>query len=233
MCGRLVASDPAALVEGWSQTRLVPSPADLAALASYNVSPSQRVLVLRAGPRGREIAAVRWGLVPAWAKEPLGGRPLFNARSETAAEKPAFREALRLRRCVALADAFYEWKREGRRRVPYRVVTSGVMMLAGVWERWQGPSGEALESAAILTRAAGPALRALHDREPVMFATREQALGWIAPELRDAVAALELLREAGPSVELREANAKVGRAGEDGPECLVPGASPGTQLTLC
>lgn len=232
MCGRLVASDPAALVEGWSQTRLVPRPDELAELASYNVAPSQRILVLRAGPRGRELALVRWGLVPAWAKDPRAGSAMFNARSETAADKPAFKAALRLRRCVGLANAFYEWKREGRRRVPYRVVTQGVMMLAGVWERWEGPSGEALESAAILTRAAGPALSALHHREPVMFATRAQALRWIEPGVRDVAALLAQLREPAPAVELHEANARVGRVGEDGPECLVPDAA-GAQLTLC
>jgi putative SOS response-associated peptidase YedK len=231
MCGRLVASDPAALVEGWSQTRLVPSPADLASVASYNVAPSQRLLVLRAGPRGRELVLVRWGLVPPWAKDPRVGSAMFNARSETAADKPAFKAALRLRRCVGLANAFYEWKREGRRRVPYRVVTQGVMMLAGVWERWEGPGGEALESAAILTRAASPALSALHDREPVMFATRAQALRWIEPG-GDVAEVLARLREPGPAVELLEANAKVGRVGEDGPECLVPDAA-GGQLTLC
>lgn len=231
MCGRLVASDPAALVEGWSQTRLVPSFEELAGLASYNVAPSQRILVLRAGSRGRELTLVRWGLVPPWAKDPRVGSAMFNARSETVAEKAAFREALRLRRCVGLANAFYEWKREGGRKVPYRVVTAGVMMLAGVWERWEGRGGEVVESAAILTRPAGPGLAAIHDREPVMFATRAQALRWIEPGATDVAGLLAQLRPAGPSVDLIEANAKVGRAGEDGPECLVPDAS-GGQLGL-
>ncbi len=219
MCGRLVTSDPSELVVGWSETRIVPDAGALAGLRSFNLAPSRQILVIRSGPHGREIAPVRWGLVPSWAKDPSVGNKMFNARVETAAERPAFAAALRLRRCVALANGFFEWKREGARKVPYRITTAGPLMLAGLWEQWRGADGVVLESAAILTRAARPPLSALHDREPVLFGSRDRAYRWLDPRARDPAALLALLEDPGPELELCEASPLVNRVGNDGPEC--------------
>jgi hypothetical protein len=225
MCGRLLSSDPAELVDGWSETRILPSLDELRQLRHYNVAPSQTVLVLREQARGREIAAVRWGLIPAWAKDESIGSKMFNARAETLAEKPSFRSAFKRRRCVVLANGYYEWKRVGAKKVPYRIASGSVMMMPGVWDIWTSPDGEVVESATIITREARPPVSALHDREPVVFATREEAYRFIDPRQTDTEALRALLRRDAPELSLYEANPLLNRVGNDGPECLVPAAS--------
>ena len=112
----------------------------------YNVAPSQDVAVIRSDDKGRTLAMLRWGLIPAWAKDPAIGHRLINARSETAADKPSFRAAYRHRRCLIPADGFYEWRREGKTRQPWLFGLRGgaPFAFAGLWERWRVPEGAAL-----------------------------------------------------------------------------------------
>ena len=147
-----------------------------------NVSPTQAVPVVVSGDGFRRIAPMRWGLVPPWAKR-LGDGPLMiNARAETIAEKPAFRTAVRERRCLIPADGFYEWKGEKGRKTPFviRPRAGGVMAFAGIWGEWRGPDAT-IPTCAIVTCAANATVSAVHERMPVVIAPEDFAL-WLGEE---------------------------------------------------
>jgi putative SOS response-associated peptidase YedK len=154
----------------------------------YKIAPSQTVpAVIQNRETGtREFRPFRWGLVPSWAKDPAIGRRLINARSETAATKPAFRRPLRERRCLILADGFYEWKREGSRKRPYYITfrDGEAFAFAGLWDRWQSPEGQPLESCTILTTTPNDVVQRLHDRMPVILPATSYSL-WLDPDLRE------------------------------------------------
>lgn len=148
----------------------------------YNIAPSQGVPVVRLEEGVRRMVLVRWGLVPRWAKQPPAPPPI-NARSESAAEKPMFRDAFARRRCLVPASGFYEWRDDGGpRKQPYYIHPrdGAPLAFAGLWERWTPPAGEAQETMAILTTGANAALRALHDRMPVILRPEDWA-AWLAP----------------------------------------------------
>lgn len=157
--------------------------------ARYNIAPASQVLVVRTGEPAPLAASVRWGLVPRWARDPAIGAKLNNARAETVAAKPSFREAFRTRRCLIPASGFYEWKTEAGRRQPYYVHPAHGELFAfgGLWEAWRGPEG-LLETCAIITTDANATMRPIHDRMPVLVAQRDYAR-WLdcAPgrEVRD------------------------------------------------
>ena len=169
MCGRYSLTTPAeamvALFEAGPLEGFRPR---------YNVAPTQSMPVVRIGAAGgREWAWLRWGLVPSWAKDPAIGNRMINARSESVADKPAFRAALRRRRCLVPADGFYEWQAErAGAKQPWRITLAdgGPFAFAGLWERWQPGEGEALETYTILTTRASPSLEAIHPRMPVILA---------------------------------------------------------------
>ena len=121
----------------------------------YNIAPTQPIPIIRQHPKEprRELALVRWGLIPWWAKDASGAASMINARSETAATKPAFRDALNSRRCVIPADGFYEWVRTGKTKQPYcfEVNEGELFAFAGIWDRWKDPTGKMLETCSILT----------------------------------------------------------------------------------
>lgn len=219
MCGRFTLAAPGEQVAQQFQLAEVP---DLA--ARYNIAPTQQVAAVRVAGTGRELSLFRWGLVPSWAKDPSVGSRMINARSETVAEKPAFRTALRQRRCLIPADGFYEWQvREGGKQ-PFhiRLVTGEPFALAGLYEHWQAPDGTWLHSCTILTTEANELMRPLHDRMPVIIAPDQHAV-WLDPDLRDA-GPLQALLAPYPA-ELMVATAvsrAVNRVGNDGPELLAP-----------
>ena len=136
----------------------------------YNVAPTQPVPIVRMVEGKRQLALVRWGLIPAWVKDPRGFSLVINARGESVLDKPAFRNAMKYRRCLFPADGFYEWKREGERKRPYfvRLKSGQPMAFAGLWESWMGPNGEEMETAAIVTTAASRSIAHIHDRMPVI-----------------------------------------------------------------
>jgi len=139
--------------------------------ARYNVAPTQPIAIVRWLEGQRRFGLVRWGLIPSWVKDPRTFSLLINARGESVRDKPAFRSAMRYRRCLIPADGFYEWRREGERKQPYyvRLKAGGLMAFAGLWEAWTGPNGEEMETAAIVTTAANRTLRPIHDRMPVII----------------------------------------------------------------
>lgn len=191
MCGRFTLSTPAAaLAEAFGG-----SPSDYPA-PRYNVAPSQPVVALRqaqAGARG-EVVLLRWGLVPSWAESPQIGYRMINARSETVVGKPAFARSFRSRRCLVLADGFYEWQRGRGRRQPYYITLADgrPFAFAGLWDRWTGAAG-AVESCTILTTKANEIVGPIHDRMPVILETRAHAL-WLDASAADVAAVKGLLR---------------------------------------
>lgn len=151
------------------------------AAARYNAAPGQELPVVVAGEAGRELRMMLWGLIPCWSKD--GGRPYatINARAESIATRPAFREPFRHRRCLAPANGFYEWRREGQHRQPYYVtLPDGPMTFAGLWDRWRGLEG-IIQSFTIVTTTASPALAHLHERMPAILAPEQWDL-WLDPQ---------------------------------------------------
>ncbi|MEM9382566.1 MAG: SOS response-associated peptidase, partial [Planctomycetota bacterium] len=168
--------------------------------ARFNAAPSQELpVVVSDGPeRARAARPMRWGLVPSWAKDSKIGYRTINARSETAAEKPSFRAAFKRRRCLVPASWFYEWKRDGDEKVPFRIrrADERPLAFAGLWEHWKGSSSEpARTSFTILTTAANQDIGDLHDRMPCLVEP-DDFDRWLTPEVDDAEATKRLLAPA-------------------------------------
>jgi len=167
MCGRYRLSRRKQLVEEYFGTDSGPSDWH----PRYNIAPTQPVPVIRQHPTeaSRTLSLLRWGLIPSWAKAPSVGAGMINARSETAAVKPAFREALATRRCLSPADGFYEWQRNSKFKQPYcfEVADGNLFAFAGLWDQWKNASGNVVETCSILTTTPNALTSAVHDRMPV------------------------------------------------------------------
>ncbi len=193
----------------------------------YNIAPTQQALtVTNDGARRGEM--MRWGLVPPWAKDVKIGSRMINAVSETAAAKPAFRSAFRRRRCLVLANGYYEWRREGKGRTPwYFSQKSGEpMAFAGLWESWQSPDGGWIRSCVILTTSANSLVEPVHNRMPVILSAETEPL-WVDP-LTETPATLEpLLLPAPPELlDVWEVSPAVNSVRNDNPACIDPAVSP-------
>jgi len=190
MCGRFTLRTPLSVLA--QQFLFDLSPHQLAEFSPrLNIAPTQSVAVVRNSPNSekRELAMLHWGLIPGWAKDLKSSAKMINARCETAAEKPAFRTAFSRRRCLILADGFYEWKKEGQRKIPHLLELPGnqPFAFAGLWESWLGPdrsSPTPLESCTILTTAANEVCSELHDRMPVIVDPAHYET-WLNPEVTD------------------------------------------------
>lgn len=187
----------------------------------WNIAPTQEIAAVRQPEPGRrELVVLRWGLVPYWAKDPSIGNRLINARAETLATKPAYRDAYRKRRCLVLADGFYEWRAGPGGKTPWFVsLASGEpFVFAGLWERWRDrETGKRLETAVIVTTDAQGFVAELHDRMPVVL-SREQGHRWLAGD--DAV----LVEAAAnpPALRAWPVDRRVNRAENEGPELIEP-----------
>jgi putative SOS response-associated peptidase YedK len=192
----------------------------------YNIAPSQAVpaVIQNRESGGREVRPFRWGLVPSWAKDPTIGNRLINARSETAASKPAFRTPLRDRRCLILADGFYEWKREGARKQPYYITLrdGAPFAFAGLWDHWAPADGQPLETCTILTTTPNAVLQPIHDRMPVILPPDAHTV-WLDPTLRD-VARVQALLTPYPADAMiaYPVSPRVNNPAYDAPECIAP-----------
>ena len=185
----------------------------------YNIAPTQEAPVVRAGALGaREAAMLRWGLVPPWAKDVAVGNRMINARAEGIETKPAFREAVRSRRCLVPATGFYEWKAIAGRKQPYAINTPDrpVFAFAGVWERWQPGAGPAIETFAIVTTDASPAVAPIHDRMPVIVPPGDEDK-WLAGPVDEA---LSILKPYEGTVGVRAVSRIVSDPRNEVPECL-------------
>ena len=193
MCGRFRLSRRKQIVEEYFNT--VSQEEDWA--PRYNIAPTQPVPVIRQNPKEpvRELSLMRWGPIPSWAKHASGAARMINARSETAATKPAFRDPLKLRRCLIPADGFYEWQRTGKSKQPFcfEINEGELFAFAGLWDRWKDPSGQWVKSCSILTTTPNAVTSAVHDRMPVILDPDSYDL-WLDPGMKDVSAASELLR---------------------------------------
>jgi putative SOS response-associated peptidase YedK len=194
----------------------------------YNVAPTQPIPIVRIVEGERQFALVRWGLIPAWVKDPHGFSLVINARAESVNDKPAFRNAMKRRRCLVLADGFYEWKQDGARKRPFvaRPRHGGPIAFAGLWESWMGPNGEEQETAAIVTTRANRTLSALHDRMPAVVPP--EAFGmWLDCANVDAETAAVLLAPAPDDLfEAYEISPAVNKVANDEAALLEPAANP-------
>jgi putative SOS response-associated peptidase YedK len=218
MCGRYTLRAPAADVARAFQVDETPS-----LFPRYNIAPTQPVPIVRQAA-AREMVLARWGLVPSWASDLSIGYKLINARSETAASKPSFRSAFKQRRCLVVADGFYEWEKAGKHKQPFhiRMKDDGPFAFAGLWERWQEPGGEPVESFTILTTEANGLMKPLHDRMPVILAPWDYDR-WIDSKSRD-VEELQALLVPCPDEWLTATpvSTYVNSPKNEGPKCLEP-----------
>jgi putative SOS response-associated peptidase YedK len=193
MCGRYRLSRRKQIVEEYFDT----ASADDDWVPRYNIAPIQPVPVIRQHPKEptRELSLMRWGLIPSWAKDSSAAARMINARSETAGSKPAFRDALKSRRCLVPADGFYEWVRTGKTKQPFcfEVNEGQLFAFAGIWDRWKDPSGNTVETCSILTTTPNAATSAIHDRMPVILDPDSYDL-WLDPGMRNVAAVSELLK---------------------------------------
>ena len=179
MCGRYLITTP---VEAIRQIFQVDQRPNLA--PRYNVAPTQSVPIVRRGASGRELVTVRWGLVPFWAKDLKIGAKMINAKAETVAEKPAFRDGFKRKRCLVLADGFYEWKKIEGGKQPYliRLKTAEPLAFAGLWADWKDKdSGERIESCTIITTEPNALMATIHNRMPAILPPDAYDL-WLDPE---------------------------------------------------
>ena len=194
----------------------------------YNIAPTQEAPVVRLNDAGaREAAMLRWGLVPAWAKDLGVGNRMINARAEGIEAKPAFRDAMKSRRCLVPASGFYEWKGAAGRKLPYAITATGrpLFAFAGLWERWKPRGGgrgrgtsrdQTIETFAIVTTDAAPAVQPIHDRMPVIV-TPENEEAWLAGSVEEAAA---VLKPYGGEVGVRAVSRVVSDPRNDIPQCL-------------
>jgi putative SOS response-associated peptidase YedK len=222
MCGRyVITSTPEAIraLFGYPEQPNFPS--------RYNVAPTQPIPIVRLHDGERQFVLTRWGLIPAWVKDPKAFSLLINARAESVIDKPAFRAAMRRRRCLIPADGFYEWKEVGGRKRPYFVRlknSGGPFAFAGLWETWTGPNGEEMDTAAIVTTPANRTLSAIHERMPVILAP--EAFGmWLDCANVDATTAAALLVPARDDLlEVYEVSPAVNRVANDDARLTQPAA---------
>jgi putative SOS response-associated peptidase YedK len=223
MCGRYKLSRRKQVVEEYFDTAVSDEP-DWA--PRYNIAPTQPIPVIRQNPKEpiRELSLMRWGLIPSWAKDASGAARMINARSETAGTKPAFRDALKSRRCLIPADGFYEWVRTGKTKQPYcfEVNDGELFAFAGLWERWKNPSGEWIRTCSILTTTPNVVTAPVHDRMPVNLDPDGSDL-WLDPGMQNVEAVSEMLKPFDARL-MRSfpVSTRINSVGNDDEECSRP-----------
>ncbi|MBN1536264.1 MAG: SOS response-associated peptidase [Anaerolineales bacterium] len=221
MCGRYsLTVDSSAIQELFPFLRIPPG-----MQPRFNIAPSQPVAVVPNDGK-QQLDFYKWGLVPSWAKDPEIGNRLINARAETLAEKPSFRNAFRYHRCLVLADGFYEWTKINGGKIPmyFHLTTQKPFAFAGLWDLWHAPDGSELFSCTIITTQPNALIEKYHNRMPVIL-TPEHLEKWLNPEPGDAVQLSECLFPY--PAELMKAypvSRLVNNPATDSPECILPGS---------
>lgn len=228
MCGRFLLTSPPKAVHDLFATVETPD-----FPPRYNIAPSQPIsVVLLEGPE-RHIKLMRWGLIPSWVKDPRTFSLLFNARADSVLDKPSFKNAMKRRRCLIPSDGFYEWQTLGAAKKPFYIhpAKRGPIAFAGLYETWEGPNGEVMDTVAIITTDASGDLRAIHDRMPVVIAPEAFDL-WLDCNRVNAETAAALLVSAPRGFfAFHEISNAVNRAAADGPHLIVPvGDAPVVQV---
>ncbi len=195
----------------------------------YNNAPSQPVGIIRQDPSRpeRHFSLARWGLIPSWATDASIGFKTINARAETVASRPAFRDAFVSRRCLLPADGFFEWMRSGREKQPFHfgMQDDSLFAFAGLWDRWRDPAGAVIESCSILTTTPNSLLGDIHDRMPVILLPERYDL-WLDPGFNDVKALAEVLVPF-DAAQMRRfpVSTRINSVTNDDPGCVVPADS--------
>jgi putative SOS response-associated peptidase YedK len=221
MCGRFTLTDPDQALAVQFDLPEIPD-----MKPRYNITPTQPVAAIRVGTESgaREMVLLRWGLIPFWAKEPDIGARMINARSETAAERPTFRAAFKRRRCLVVADGFYEWQKQNGWKQPFYIhMRDGqAFAFAGLWERWMGPEDTVIESCTLLTTQPNDLVRPVHNRMPVILHPRDYVL-WLDPEVQEADVLKPLLRPYPfEEMDAYPVSRFVNKPENDDPRCVEP-----------
>ena len=222
MCGRYSLTTPAESVR-----RLFDYEGRPNLEPRYNIAPTDEVPVVRLAREGdvRELVMMRWGLIPWWAEDLKIGAKTINARAETVARKPAFRDAFRERRCLVAADGFYEWRKEGKLRRPFRITRRDrePFAFAGLWERFKPREGPPINSFTIITTAANALLAPLHPRMPVILDAEEHR-AWLTPEADPPALHALLCPAPEPELVFFEVSPRVNKVANDDPSLIEPAA---------
>jgi putative SOS response-associated peptidase YedK len=165
-------------------------------LPSYNVAPSQSVLAVINNGQHNKMGFLRWGLIPPWAKDMSIGHKMINARSESLREKPSFKNAYKKKRCLIIADSFYEWKRlDAKKKIPIRIKlkSDGLFAMAGLWENWKSPEGKSIFSCTVITTTPNDLVKDIHDRMPVILKPEDEKI-WLDPRISDTDLLSQMLK---------------------------------------
>lgn len=219
MCGRFVRKST--LEEIAEAFDLDISGIDFELSPSYNVAPGQPVAAA-VFDGGRKLKTYRWGLVPFWSRDEKAGYRMINARAETLGEKPGFRAAFAKRRCIVVADGFYEWRQEGKSKTPFyvRLKDGRPFGLAGLYEHWKSPDGKALDTCAIITTSANELMKPIHDRMPVILDKKSYG-AWLDTDAKDPHRLAELLKPFDPDkMGSYKVSQLVNSPKNDSPECI-------------
>jgi putative SOS response-associated peptidase YedK len=221
MCGRFAQQRPASeLAEIFSADPLVDDPGP-----RYNVAPTDEALVVVQRDDRRGVTSYRWGLIPHWADSAKVGSRMFNARAETLAAAPAFRDAFQRKRCLVPVECFYEWRREGTLRQPYTIgrADGAPLVLAGLWDGWRDPATDTVRrSFTIVTSAPNEAMATIHNRMPVILPEADWD-AWLDGRYADRGRLLAMLEPRDePELAIRAVSPLVNNVRNDGPELVVP-----------
>jgi len=191
---------------------------------SYNIAPTQPIAIIAEEGGTRRLVTLHWGLIPSWAKDPAIGNKMINARAETLSQKPSFRLAFKKRRCLIIADGFYEWRKQGSRKVPLyiRLKSGQPFGFAGLYEHWTAPDGNTIETCAVITTGANDLLHPIHPRMPVILPKAHHA-AWLDPTMEDEQVLLPLLQPfASDEMEAYEVSRQVNSPRYNAPACILP-----------
>ena len=216
MCGRFVLQSAVEIISQIFKLGRI----DMALTPRYNIAPSQEIAIVLEESGTRSLAACRWGLVPNWAKDLSEGHKMINARAETVAEKPSFRQSFLRHRCLVVADGFYEWKSAGGKKKPVyvRLKSGKPMGFAGMFNRWTGPDGKQVCTSTIITTGANDLLKPVHDRMPVITSPDRYDL-WLDPGVQDPDRLLPVLKPCPSGIlEMYEVSPRVNAPANEGPE---------------
>lgn len=218
MCGRYTQTADARTLAG--RFRLAKLGADVR--PRWNMAPGQDAPVVVV-EGGRRLGIYRWGLIPAWAKDPTIGAKLINARADTAADKPSFRGPFQRRRCLVPADGFYEWRKAGKAKVPVRFTRSdgAPFAFAGLWDEWTSPEGGTLRTFTVLTTEPNALVAAVHDRMPVIL-TEAGEDAWLDPGAKTAELKPLLVPYDAAGMRAQDASTRVNAVRNDDPSLLTP-----------
>jgi putative SOS response-associated peptidase YedK len=233
MCGRYsLTRREAELVERFGIEQLLLEGEGLR--PRYNIAPTQMVPVVLDKDGQRVLAEMKWGLIPFWAKDAKKTKPIINARSESIAEKPFFKQAANKRRCLIPADGFYEWKKANKEKIPLFIhfPDKEIFAFAGLWDQWKSPDGEILRSCTIVTTEANEFMAPVHDRMPVIVRPEHEAR-WLDPEIKDIEKLRDVLEPLSKdALEMYRVSSEVNKPSNDTPELIDPVPAQGNLFDL-